>query len=33
MKSAITTISTISHNYRASCKSEQSITPMRVPYK
>ncbi|CAK69764.1 unnamed protein product (macronuclear) [Paramecium tetraurelia] len=33
MKSTISSISSISNNCRAFCKSEQSITPMRVPYK
>ncbi|CAD8119655.1 unnamed protein product [Paramecium sonneborni] len=32
MKSMMSTISNISNNFRASCKSEQSITPQRVPY-
>ncbi|CAD8108452.1 unnamed protein product [Paramecium primaurelia] len=32
MKTIMSTISNISHNYRASCKSEQSITPLRVPF-
>ncbi|CAK57134.1 unnamed protein product (macronuclear) [Paramecium tetraurelia] len=33
MKTLKSTISNISQNYRASCKSEQSITPLRVPFK
>ncbi|CAK65486.1 unnamed protein product (macronuclear) [Paramecium tetraurelia] len=32
MKTMISINSNVSHNYRASCKSEQSITPLRVPY-
>ncbi|CAD8206151.1 unnamed protein product [Paramecium octaurelia] len=32
MKTIMSTISNISQNYRASCKSEQSITPLRVPF-
>ncbi|CAK87632.1 unnamed protein product (macronuclear) [Paramecium tetraurelia] len=31
MKTAISSISSISNNCRATCKSEQSITPLRVP--
>ncbi|CAD8197103.1 unnamed protein product [Paramecium pentaurelia] len=33
MKSTISSISSISNNCRAICKSEQSITPLKVPYK
>ncbi|CAD8180049.1 unnamed protein product [Paramecium pentaurelia] len=32
MKTALSSISSISNNCRAICKSEQSITPLRVPY-
>ncbi|CAD8124294.1 unnamed protein product [Paramecium sonneborni] len=32
MKTMMSTFSNISHNFRVTCKSEQSITPQRVPY-